>query len=107
MFPVTKWNTQSRKSSGYSRSASLMPWRRSVARRLVARGVRVHHLLADAGVEAHGETESRLLMRTRTEPPPLFATAEDRRAALERAYEIRGRAISWSRPTAPGPPSGR
>ncbi len=78
-----------------------------VARRLVARGVRVHHLLADGGLEAHAETESRLLVQTRCEPPPLFATADDRRAALERAYEIRGRAIAWSRPSATGPPGGR
>jgi hypothetical protein len=68
-----------------------------VARRLVARGIRVHHILADGTLESHPAAEDRLLELTKSAPLPLLGeVAEPRGAALERAYEIRGREIAWS-----------
>lgn len=68
-----------------------------VARRLVARGLRVRHILGDGTLESHPALEERLLELTKSAPLPLFADAHAQRAkALERAYEIRGREIAWS-----------
>jgi uncharacterized protein (DUF488 family) len=69
-----------------------------VSRRLVERGARVAHILADGGLEPHADTEARLLALTKSTPPPLLAGPTERAAALERAYAIRGRAIAYSRP---------
>lgn len=70
-----------------------------VARELARRGASVRHILANGEVETHEELEERLLRRVRREPLPLFA-AEDRAAALELAYAVRGRAIAY--PATPG-----
>jgi uncharacterized protein (DUF488 family) len=68
-----------------------------VARRLVASEIRVHHILADGTLESHPAAEDRLLELTKSVPLPLLGEApEQRGAALERAYEIRGREIAWS-----------
>ena len=68
-----------------------------VARRLVARGIRVQHILADGTLESHPAVEDRLLELTKSAPLPLLAEIHELRgAALERAYAIRGREIAWS-----------
>jgi uncharacterized protein (DUF488 family) len=66
-----------------------------VSRQLVERGAAVAHILADGGLEPHAKTEARLLALTKTEPLPLLSGPGERAAALERAYEIRGRAIAY------------
>lgn len=71
-----------------------------VSRQLAARGARIEHILADGSLEPHESVEDRLLALTRTAPPPLLAGETERRAALERAYQIRGRAIAY--PVLPG-----
>lgn len=67
-----------------------------VSRQLAARGARIQHILADGSLEPHESVEDRLLALTRTAPPPLLSGEAERRAALERAYEVRWRAIARS-----------
>jgi uncharacterized protein (DUF488 family) len=74
-----------------------------VARSLADLGLRVRHILADGRLESHADTEERLLALARTAPPPLLATPENRRAALEQAYALRGRAIAYARPETASP----
>ncbi len=65
-----------------------------VGRRLVERRVPVAHILRDGRIEAHSETEDRLLKATRQTESDLFASRADR---LARAY--RDQNLSLWRPS--------
>ncbi|MGH6890958.1 MAG: DUF488 family protein [Dongiaceae bacterium] len=62
-----------------------------VGRALARRGAELSHILADARIEPHSETEQRLLRLAREESD-LFA---DRDTALARAYDKRGKQMAF------------
>jgi uncharacterized protein (DUF488 family) len=66
-----------------------------VARPLVQRGARVLHVLGDGRLEAHEETERRLLALAHLAQEELFETPAHR---LERAYARQAERIAWARP---------
>ncbi len=61
-----------------------------VSHDLASKGITIRHVLADGRIENHAETEERLLKLTEQETADFFAGD-----SLERAYEIRGRAICF------------
>jgi uncharacterized protein (DUF488 family) len=63
-----------------------------VARRLVAAGVTVSHILADGSLETHAALESRLLARCKLPEGDLFTSREE---FLADAYAIQGRRIAY------------
>ena len=67
-----------------------------VGRRLVERGVDVGHILRDGQIEAHAETEERLLKLTRQSESDLLASRDNR---LARAYRIQNQTLWRSRMT--------
>jgi uncharacterized protein (DUF488 family) len=69
-----------------------------VTRRLAERGVTVGHILHDGSIEAHAETEQRLLALDEKNDPhacDLFATGQDERLAA--AYRRRARTVGFRR----------
>jgi hypothetical protein len=69
-----------------------------VARSLAARGVAVGHILHDGAVEAHAETERRLLVLDDKGVPEtcdLFTSGQQDRLAA--AYRRRARAVAFRR----------
>jgi uncharacterized protein (DUF488 family) len=67
-----------------------------VSRHLAARGIAIRHILADGGLEAHDESERRLVRLLRLDQGDLFGADRD---LVERAYELQGERISYARPS--------
>jgi uncharacterized protein (DUF488 family) len=63
-----------------------------VARHLQARGSRILHILADGAIEAHEQTERRML---RGAGLGLLAEGAPERRLIEEAYEVLGRRLAW------------
>ena len=74
-----------------------------VARALAERGLAIGHVLADSAIEAHGQTEERLLKLARV-PADLFADRGQRVAA---AYARRAGAAAYRRPEKPLTPASK
>lgn len=70
-----------------------------VARHLKARGIVVHHILADGRIEPHEATERRLLAQTNGGQSDLFAAPGGQSDPLEAAYRQRGAEIAYSEGT--------
>lgn len=67
-----------------------------ISRVLVKQGWRVGHVLADGSVEDHAETERRLVAMVGTDP--LLDAVTEPQELIRRAYEERGREISYRPP---------
>jgi uncharacterized protein (DUF488 family) len=65
-----------------------------VCRHLRRPDLSIRHILADGTLEAHAETERRLLALVGLEEVDLF---EDEGRRLERAYEIQAERLAWAR----------
>lgn len=74
-----------------------------VSRRLRASGVRVAHILADGRIEAHEETERRLLVCEGLDHEDIFESLGDR---LERAYRQRARKAAFAEAAVEATPLG-
>lgn len=74
-----------------------------VARTFAERGFTVGHVLADGAIEAHGQTEERLLKLARV-PADLFADRGQRVAA---AYARRAGTAAYRRPEKPLTPASK
>jgi uncharacterized protein (DUF488 family) len=60
-----------------------------VSRHLHARGVPLRHILADGSLEAHDDTERRLLQAVGLSPDDLLSATTPRRDLIDRAYALR------------------
>ena len=67
-----------------------------ISRRLRAAGLRVRHILADGGLEEHGDSERRLVTLMKI-VPDLFDQDFSENHLIERAYEARGLEIAYAR----------
>jgi uncharacterized protein (DUF488 family) len=67
-----------------------------VSRRLAERGMRIGHIMPDAAIIPHAETEERLLQLERKASEDFFASRAERLAG---AYRARGRKVAFAEPT--------
>ncbi|MCO6043334.1 DUF488 domain-containing protein [Aeoliella sp. ICT_H6.2] len=66
-----------------------------IARHLEAHGVEVRHILADGAIEAHKETEKRMVLAMGVDP--LFDAGRSPSELIARAYAERGKQIAYRR----------
>lgn len=67
-----------------------------VCRHLRSPEVRIGHIRANGSLESHAATEERMLSAVGLNPSDLFEGADSR---IERAYDLQGEAIAYTRPT--------
>jgi uncharacterized protein (DUF488 family) len=66
-----------------------------VSRHLAKRSIEVRHIIGPNQCEAHEALERRLVRILGLEPPPMFATDDAWRSAIDEAYEVQGRKIAY------------